>query len=685
MIRIVPLTVGIWLAAAIGFAEDLSVLPASVNGVEPQDMVYQHLLRRAREMLDRRLAEQAELKTADDVAVYQRKRKLFFLEKIGVLPERTPINPRVTGTIERDDYRIEKVIFESRPRHYVTAYFYLPKGRPPFPGVLVPCGHTDNGKLGGSYQAACILLAKQGMAVLCFDPIEQGERYQLFNGDGTRRGTPVMNHSLVGLGSTLVGRNAAQFEIWDGMRAIDYLQSRPEVDPERIGCTGNSGGGTQTAYLMALDDRITCAAPSCYLTNFWWLLQTFGPPDAEQLIHAQIAFGMDHPDYVIMRAPKPTRMLLALHDNCADIRGAQENYRQGKRIFTLLGKPDQLTVVEADAPHGFSPTLRIGAVEWMQQWLLRQDRPVTELPYYGHHYVRKEEASCTLEGQVMRLPGARSTYDFNAESETQLAQDRKRRWQTTDRGSMQTEVRRIAAIEKLTELAEPEVEKVGTIERDGYRIDKLIFRPAPDLWLPALAFVPQEPSGEACLYLHFVGKHYHAAPHGPIVKRVKQGQVVLAFDLPDLGETKAGRGTKYIRRAYFPYLLGESMVAMRAREILRCARFLRGFESPGGPRPVHLAAIGYGVGPAAMHAAALEPQLFASYTFEACPLSWTGLVHSKLPQGHYMGNHWIACIVHGALQTYDLTDLLACLPKEKVTILKPVDCWNRPVTTNLGQ
>ncbi len=210
------------------------------------------------------------------------------------------------GPVRCDGYHVEKIIFESRPKHYVTAILFLPdaeKYKAPYPGVLVPCGHSNIAKAADSYQKMGALLALNGMAALVFDPIDQGERGQLIEDWPKLWGTKA--HTMVAIGSILLGRNTATFEVWDGMRGIDYLQSRQEVDPKRIGCTGNSGGGTQTSYLMALDDRIIAASPSCYITNFDRLLNTLGGQDAEQNIYAQLAFGMDHADYLMMRAPTP--------------------------------------------------------------------------------------------------------------------------------------------------------------------------------------------------------------------------------------------------------------------------------------------------------------------------------------------------------------------------------------------
>ncbi len=227
--------------------------------------------------------------------------RAFFLQSLGDLPVRTPLNTHVVGTLRRDGYHVEKVIFESRPGHHVTANFYVPHGKPPYPGVLLPCGHSDNGKAYEQYQRVAILLAKSGMAVLCYDPIGQGERYQRLDDQGKPVVRGTTEHTMAGIGALLVGRQEASYRIWDGLRALDYLAGRPEVDPRRLGCTGNSGGGTLTAYLMALDDRIAVAAPSCYITSLERLFATIGPQDAEQNITGQVAAGMEHADYLTLR------------------------------------------------------------------------------------------------------------------------------------------------------------------------------------------------------------------------------------------------------------------------------------------------------------------------------------------------------------------------------------------------
>jgi cephalosporin-C deacetylase-like acetyl esterase len=679
MIRVLLITLCVSGPSASGAAEDLAVLPAG-GDVQPNRMMHAYLLGRVHEALERRATEYENVKTAEQLSERQRRMREFFVEALGGFPERTPLNPQIVSGEDRDGYRVEKIIFESQPKHFVTGLLYLPDTKPPFPGVLFPCGHSGNGKAAEAYQRGCVLLARNGLAAFCYDPIDQGERFQLLDADRKPIVGGTTAHSLLGVGSALLGRNTATFRVWDGMRALDYLQSRPEIDPQRIGCTGNSGGGTLTSYLMALDERILCAAPSCYLTTLRRLCDTIGPQDAEQNIHGQIAFGMDHPDYVMMRAPKPTLMCAATHD-FFDIEGTWDCFRQAKRFYTRLGFAERVDLIETDARHGFSSTLRVGAVRWMRRWLMEVDDAITE-PEFG--IVSDEAAQCTPGGQVMLLPGARNTYDLNRDLEAELAEQRKQFWKGTRRAVAIEAVRQTSGIRKLTDLPKPECTVVADIEEQDYRLQKSIFDPEPGIRLPALAFVPKDHDGKAYLYLHAEGKQADAAPGGPIEELVRQGHVVLAVDLRGIGET-AGEGagkrgiSHYVggdwKELYMAYLLGTSYLAMRAEDVLVCARFLQGYQAGDQPNQVHVVSVGR-TGPPALHAAALEPQLITSLTLKSSLTSWSDVVQTPLAAGQFVN------VVHRALTTYDLPDLLATLPKEKVEVVEPLDALDQPINAD---
>jgi len=668
----VVVCMSLMLVGAAWAAEDLRVLPESIDGATPEKMMSRYLRQLAQQQFDNWKQRYEQLKTPEQIAEYQGNLRKKFVEAIGSFPERTPLNPQVTGVVQRDGYRVEKILFESQPKHYVSALLFLPdaqKHSPPYPGVLVPCGHSANGKAHDTYQTMGALLALNGMAALVFDPIDQGERGQLLSEWPKLSGTRA--HSMLGIGSTLLGRNTARFEIWDGMRGIDYLQSRPEVDPSRIGCTGNSGGGTQTSYLMALDDRIIAAAPSCYITGFERLLDTIGPQDAEQNIYGQIAFGMDHADYLMMRAPTPILICAATKD-FFDIGGTWNMFRCAKRLYTRLGSSERIELMENDASHNYNELQRQSIVRWMSRWLLKKDEPITEPPI---KLLSDEEIRCAPGGQVMTIEGARSTYDLNRDFEKSLAELRTQLWASKDREELLRQVRSIAGVRRLAEIPQPQVVTSGIIERDGYSIGKINLELQDGIHLPALMFVPAKPSrGQSpILYVHERGKAADAEPGGPIEMLVRAGWQVLAVDVRSAGETYQS-GQKSPTQAVGPdgkdvftaYLLGRSYVGMRAEDVLLCARFLKA-EQAG---PVDLVAVG-NIGVPALHAATLEPELFGSLKLVRSLVSWANVIalgHSSNQQAN---------AVFGALKVYDLPNLAGTLP-EKLTVEQPVDALGEP-------
>ena len=298
------------------------------------------------------------------------KRKTYvreqMLKNLGGFPERTPLNARVVGVLERTAYRIEKVIFESQPHFYVTANLYLPTtGHPPYPAILYPLGHERGGKANPTWQQMLGSLATKGFVALAWDPIGQGERLQIFDEDlrESKVGNSTTEHTVVGTQCMLVGDHLARYTIWDGMRALDYLLSRKEVDPARIGLTGNSGGGTHTAYIAALDDRIQVAAPSCYITSWHLMLDTIGPQDAEQTFPLWLQEGLDYPDYLYAFAPKPYVLLSAIRD-FFPIAGARETFAEAEKVYSAIGAREKLGMFEADDGHGYNKTRRLAAYDW---------------------------------------------------------------------------------------------------------------------------------------------------------------------------------------------------------------------------------------------------------------------------------------------------------------------------------
>jgi hypothetical protein len=384
---------------------------------------------------------------------------------------------------------------------------------------------------------------------------------------------------------------------------------------------------------------------------------------------------MDHAEYVLARAPQPTLMMTATRD-FFDIAGSWATFRQAKRWYGRLGFAERVDLFETDGPHGFPGPMRVASARWMSRWLLGRDEAIAERE---SPVARDEELRCTPRGEVLLIPGARSTYDLNAAMEERLAPSRRARWLQADKAQLRAEVRRIAGISTLDKLRQPQWEKLGTVRRQGYRIDKLILRPEQGIVMPALVFVPDRPAGQRHLYLHAAGKQADAGPGGPIEKLVRAGQMVLAVDLRGLGETAAVSKAAYAdyfgpdwQDMFLAYMLDRSYLAMRAEDVLACARFLAGYEKSDATKGVSVTSVGR-VGPAVLHAAALEPELFDSVCLRQSLRSWSEVVHTPLARNQLVN------VVHGALRVYDLPDLAAMLPAGKLRIEEPLDATEQPV------
>jgi len=275
-------------------------------------------------------------------------------ECFGPWPEKTPLNPRISGIVDRDQYTIEKVVFESRPEFFVTANVYIPRERLfPMPGVVGSCGHSINGKAAEAYQSFAQGLARQGYVVLIFDPIGQGERLQYPDEHGKSHiGAGVGEHLLAGNQQSLVGEFFGSWRAWDGIRALDYLLSRPEVDPRHVGITGNSGGGTMTTWLAGVEPRWTMAAPSCFVSTFRRNLENELPQDTEQCPPKVLSFGLDHADFLAALAPKPV-IILAQEKDYFDARGSEETFARLKRLYELLEAPANIRLFIGPREHGY--------------------------------------------------------------------------------------------------------------------------------------------------------------------------------------------------------------------------------------------------------------------------------------------------------------------------------------------
>jgi dienelactone hydrolase len=363
----------------LGLASAAGLSNAGEAGVAD---LHQYILDLARQFENERRTRFRSVKTKEDLLALQDSLRQSFLQLIGGLPERPGV-PAVTktGQIEAEDYRVEKLAFESFPGYFVSALLYVPKKfTGPMPGVLSPCGHSTNGKAATTYQILHVNLAKRGFVLLTYDPVGQGERSQFWDTERTKSRFDLGcgEHAVLGNALELLGMSLARYRIWDGMRGIDYLASLPEVNASKIGCVGNSGGGTLTAYISALDKRVTAAAICCYITTLPRRManriQQDPSSDPEQDISGFVSEGIDHAGLLALRAPSPTLVGSATLD-FFPIEGARESFAEAKRLFEVAGAGESVSMVESPTRHGLSQPLREAVYGWFGRWLMEREDP----------------------------------------------------------------------------------------------------------------------------------------------------------------------------------------------------------------------------------------------------------------------------------------------------------------------
>jgi dienelactone hydrolase len=335
----------------------------------------QYQLEQAWRQDDRRRAAFEAVRTEADLRTLRAEIRSRVLGIIGGLPAtKTPLNARVTGTIPMDGYRIEKVVFESVPGLHVTALVYVPdQPGGPKPAVLVACGHAPDGKAFRNYQELSVQLARRGYVVICWDPVGQGERSQFWDAarGASRYNLVCGEHAVLGNLACLAGSTLDRYMVWDGMRALDYLLTRPEVDASRIAVTGTSGGGFQALYLGALDERIGVVAPSCFVTALPMRManRIFEDPDSdpEQDPFGLVSAGVDHAGLLLLVYPRPVILLAAVKD-FFPIEGTRKTFREVAALYRAFGHGDRIAMAEGFHGHMYSPDNRLAAFAFLDRF-----------------------------------------------------------------------------------------------------------------------------------------------------------------------------------------------------------------------------------------------------------------------------------------------------------------------------
>lgn len=343
-----------------------------------QDPYTDWINRTAQEQLAARRKVISGLKTEQQARARQLESRQKILRQIGGLPSyRGPLKAKTVRTLDRGEYWLEMVHFESLPGYVVTGNLYRPKAAGKHPAVLYSIGHWDEGKIAGQRIAAN--LAAKGFVVLAYDPVGQGERQQAYDERFGRSliGGSTEQHFVNGAQALLAGESVARYFIHDSMRGIDYLVSRPEVDATRIGASGCSGGGTQTMYVAALDERVKVAAPACVMNSFEKVVP--GPTgDSEQSFPGFVAEGLDQADWTYLFAPKPW-LIASTEEDFFTPAGARIVFEQAVEFYGIFGAPEKVAWVIGPGGHGTPKKVREAIYEWFGKWLLNRDGLGAEL------------------------------------------------------------------------------------------------------------------------------------------------------------------------------------------------------------------------------------------------------------------------------------------------------------------
>lgn len=617
------------------------------------------------------------------------------LALIGVLPERTPLHAKVVGVTQGDGFRMEKVIYDSQPGFPVTALLYLPDAKPgekvdKLPAIVVAPGHGPTGKMSDFNFASTF--ARNGFAVLSYDPIGQGERLQY--PDPAKPGTslatrPTGEHGEAGLQPTLIGDAVARYFAWDGMRAVDYLQSRPEVDANRIGAFGCSGGGAMTALLGALDPRIKATGTACYITSFDTLLPSIGPQDAEQSTPNFIASGLDFPDWVELAAPRPYA-IIATTEDMFPFAGAQKTEAEARRFYGLFGASDDLEFITGPGHHGNLGPIQARIVSFFLKHLqpgadaahpvLPSPRAPGVSPFALPQGITKEAFQDTPTGQVATsYPHVETVHSLNLKRYESMPRPK----------ALRGEALRAAIREVTKSVARPAVR--GRKPDSGVVPGVVV---ESDLSVPDakgdIYFRHVTPHSEPGIDLQgVIAAHHGAGVHaavllltnaasmpadsagqraleGEMEKMAEAGNIVLALtprpSPPGTEETKSPILGPFYLTELRAELTGKTIMGMRIDDTIRAVDYLASRPDVDAKKITASASGHYGL--VLLHAALLDSRL-AHVSIDHALSSYRSLIEAPMPVGAPED------ILPGVVRHYDLPELQRALGS-RLTVTDPL-------------
>lgn len=589
--------------------------------------------------------------------------------------EKTPLNPVITGRVDKGDYIIEKLLFESQPGIYVTANVYVPKNvHFPVPAVLCPHGHWQYAKHQPQVQSRGIGLAKLGYIALILDAYGFGERKPIGHTDA---------FYLFPTGITLEG-----LQIWDNMRAVDYLISRPDVDPLHIGITGASGGGNQTIYTGALDERLTAVVPVASMCTFEGLF--FRGIGCVCETTPNILRYADLPDVSSVIAPRALLFDNTIQDPIFPIWAARDAFFQTGSIYNMLGVRNKLNMVEIYAKHDYNQEEREAMYTWMEKFLKGKDVDYISEPSLTPEPVDSPDLKVLpQEGQFPKP--VKTLLELNAEVAQQLPPSLQatspEEWHTLKfqiksrlindifGGFPQPGIPPVQNYGKVTKI--PETNGINNFAVN-YTFEKIVYRSEPDILIPAILAIPKNQTKPvpAAVLINSNGK-MTALKDKLFTKLLSENCAVLIPDLRGTGETNGpgysgSKDTEFIPMRN-SIVSGRHILGERVVDVKKGVEYLMSRTEIDGGK---ISVIGKGAaGVIALISGALEEHI-ASVVCEEIPISYKSREGYNLPYSIFVPN---------ILKVADIPELAGLIAPRKLMLLNSVDTMNKPLPASKAE